>query len=74
MLYELVWSNDMKTTNPAMETTIQQTSPPTATEDQQTDPQRPRVPVDSQKTPQDFYAEITKRVDVRAIMEELATG
>lgn len=74
MLQELVWSNDMKITNPDMETTIQQTNPPTATQDQQTEPQRPLTLVDSQKTPQEFYVEITKRADVRAIMEELATG
>jgi hypothetical protein len=74
MLETLVWSNDLKITNPGMETTIQQTDSPTATQDQQTEPQRPPALVDSQKTPQEFYAEITKRADVRAIMEELAAG
>jgi hypothetical protein len=64
----------MKITNPGMETTTQQTIPPNATQDEQTEPQRPQVPADSQKTPQDFYVEITKRADVRAILEELATG
>ena len=64
----------MKISNPGMETSIQQTDPPTATQDQQTEPQRPPALVDSQKTPQEFYAEITKRADVRAIMEELAAG
>jgi hypothetical protein len=74
MLEKLIWSNSMKFTNPGIETTIQQEDPPRATQDQQTKPQQPQTPVDSQKTPQDFYAEITKRADVRAIMEELATG
>jgi hypothetical protein len=74
MLETLVWSNDMKITNPGIETTIQQPDPPTATQDQQAEPQRPPALVDSQKTPQEFYAEITKRADVRAIMEELAAG
>jgi hypothetical protein len=74
MLQELVWSNEMKITNPDMETTIQRKAPLTATQDQQTEPQRPLSPVLSPKTPQEFYAEITKRADVRAIMEELATG
>jgi hypothetical protein len=64
----------MKVTNPAMETMIQQTNPPTTSQDQQTEPQRPLAPLDSQKTPQEFYAEITKRSDVQAIMEELGTG
>jgi len=64
----------MKIANPGIETTIQQTNPPTATQDQQPDPERPLALVDSQKTPQEFYAEITRRADVRAIMEELATG
>jgi hypothetical protein len=64
----------MKVTNHATETTIQQTNPPTAAQDQQTEPQRPLASVDSQKTPQEFYAEITMRSDVQAIMEELATG
>ena len=70
----LIWSNDMKIKNPEMETMIQQTNPPTATRDQQTEPQQPRTLVDSQKTPQEFYAEIIKRADVREIMEELASG
>ena len=74
MLEELVWSNCMKITNPGIETTIQQEDPPSATQDQQTDLQQPQTPVDSQKTPPDFYAEVTKRADVRAIMEELAIG
>ena len=74
MLEKLVWSNEMKVTNPDMETTIQQQDPPTATQDQQTEPQRPLSPALSPKTPQEFYVEITKRADVRAIMEELATG
>jgi hypothetical protein len=74
MLETLGWSKDMKITSPGMETMIQQTNSPTATQDQQTEPQQPPAPVLSQKTPQEFYVEITKRADVREIMEELATG
>ena len=57
-----------------METTIQQTNPPTASQEQPTELQRPPAPIIPQKSPQEFYAEITKRADVRAIMGELATG
>ncbi len=74
MLEKLVWSNWMKITNPGIETTIHQKDPPRTSQDQQTEPQQPQAPVHSQKTPQEFYAKITKRADVRAIMEELATG
>jgi hypothetical protein len=74
MLQTLTWSSDMKIKNPEMESPILQANPPTATRDQQTEPQQPPTLVDSQKTPQEFYVEITKRADVRAIMEELATG
>jgi hypothetical protein len=74
MLETLIWSSDMKLKNPEMETPILQANPPTATRDQQSEPQQPPAPVLAQKTPQEFYVEITKRADVRAIMEELATG
>jgi hypothetical protein len=74
MLETVVWSSDMKIKNPEMETLILQADPPTATRDQQTEPQQPQAPVLSPKTPQEFYVEITKRADVREILEELATG
>ena len=64
----------MKVTNPRLDTTIQQTDPHTIIEDQQTEPQPSPAPVLPQKTPQEFYAEITKRADIRVVMEELATG
>lgn len=56
-----------------MDTTIQQLHPPQTAQEQQGEQQRPPEPVPSDKTPQEFYAEITKRADVRAILEELAT-
>jgi hypothetical protein len=64
----------MKIMNPRAESTIQQTHPPTATQDEQAKSQLPPAPVLSQKTPQEFYAEITKRPNVREVLEELATG
>jgi hypothetical protein len=74
MLEGIGRSNDMKIVNPRMETTIQQMDSPTTARDQQTEPRLSPTPVLSEKTPEEFYAEITKRADVRAIMEELATG
>ncbi|HET8523053.1 MAG TPA: hypothetical protein VFL82_07465 [Thermomicrobiales bacterium] len=32
------------------------------------------VPQPSNKTPEEFYAEITRRPDIRAILEELSRG
>ena len=64
----------MKMMNARAESTIQQTHPPTATQDEQAKSQLPPAPVLSQKTPQEFYAEITKRPDVREVLKELATG
>jgi hypothetical protein len=58
----------------AMDTTTQQPPPPVAEAAQPTEQQGNPAPVPSQQTPQEFYAEITKRPDVRAILEELATG
>ena len=64
----------MKMMHPHAETSVQQTDPPMATQDEQTKPQLLAAPVLSQKTPQEFYAEITKRPDVREILKVLATG
>ena len=64
----------MKVMNSHMESAIQQQDSPTTARDQETEPQLSPTPVLSEKTPQEFYAEITDRADVRAIMEELATG
>jgi hypothetical protein len=55
-----------------METNIQEPEPQTATppkpgEEQQSTPLTP-----SEKTPQEFYVEMTKRKDVRVILQELA--
>ena len=64
----------MKMMNTRAESTIQQTHPPTATQDEQAKSQLPPAPALSEKTPREFYAEITKRPDVREVLEELATG
>ena len=58
----------------AMDATTQQPHPPVAEDAQPTEQQGNPAPVPSRQTPQEFYAEITKRPDVRAILEELATG
>lgn len=57
-----------------VESTIQQPNPSETAQEQPTEDQRPVTSIPSGKTPQEFYAEITKRADVRAILEELATG
>lgn len=57
-----------------MDTTIQQPSPPLTAQEESSEPPPPPALVPSNKTPQAFYAEITKRPDVREILEELATG
>jgi len=74
MLEKIRWGDDMKKMNARAETTIQQMHLPTPTRDEQTRPQSPQAPVLSQKTPQEYYAEITKRPDVRKVLEELAAG
>ncbi|MGH2618472.1 MAG: hypothetical protein ACRDJC_24845 [Thermomicrobiales bacterium] len=63
----------MKQRTIAIETTIQQQNVQDGDLDDLTE-QRPPTPVPSDKTPQAFYAEITRRADVRAILEELASG
>ena len=75
-MLEMIGQGDeiTKMMNPRVEMTIQQTRPSTATQDEQTKPPQPPAPFLSQKTPQEFYAEITKRPDVREVLEELATG
>jgi hypothetical protein len=57
-----------------MNTAIVQPMPPVANEDQPTAQQENSEPIPSDKTPQDFYEEITRRPNVRAILEELARG
>ena len=42
-------------------------------QEQTIDSLQPPAPVPSVATPQEFYAEITKREDIRAILERLAT-
>jgi hypothetical protein len=56
-----------------MDATIQEKNLPQAVpKEAQEPPPSVRNPAD--KTPPDFYAEITRRVDVRVILQELATG
>lgn len=57
-----------------MNTITQQPQPPVAEDVQPSEQQERPAPVPSRQTPQEFYAKITKRPDVRAILEELATG
>jgi hypothetical protein len=57
-----------------MNTSIAQPMPPVANEDQPAEQHENSEPIPSDKTPQEFYEEITKRPDVRAILEELARG
>jgi hypothetical protein len=57
-----------------VDTTTQEPAAPTAQREQPTETESRPAPIPSDKTPQEFYAEITKRPDVRAILEELARG
>ena len=57
-----------------MDATIQQPAAPIAEPDHPSEQPDTPVPIPSAKTPQEFYAEITQRPDVRAILEELAQG
>ena len=63
----------MKQGNVKVETTIQQTNTSEVMAEDAKEPREPQAPIPSDTTPQEFYAEITKRADVRAILEELAT-
>lgn len=55
-----------------MGTTTEQLEVPAAAQQEPDEEQRPAAPVPSDTSPDEFYAEITKRADVRAILEELA--
>jgi hypothetical protein len=57
-----------------METATQQPEPRMDARPEPDEEQPPRLSADSGKTPQEFYAEITRREDVRAILEALATA
>lgn len=57
-----------------MDMAIEPRRPPEAAQEQPAESQRPPMLVPSDTTPREFYAEITKRADVRAILEELVTG
>jgi len=56
-----------------VDTAIQQPMTPETAAEPAIERQRPPL-VLSDRTPQDFYAEVTKRPDVRVILGELATG
>jgi hypothetical protein len=58
----------------AMDTTIQDAEIPTTAQEQPIEHDQTPAPVPSDKSPHDFYVEITKRPDVRAVLEELATN
>ncbi len=62
----------MKRGTRAMDATIRQPTRPSTKPEHQADSQPPPVPPATAKTPQEFYAEVTRRPDVRAILEELA--
>jgi hypothetical protein len=55
-------------------TTTQHEAPPAGEDAQPADEHRAPVPIAAEKTPQEFYAAITIRADVRAILNELSTG
>jgi hypothetical protein len=57
-----------------MGTKIHRPESPVAPRQEPDEEQRPSAPVPSDKTPQEFYAEITKREDVRAILKALASA
>jgi hypothetical protein len=61
----------MKRSSSSMETTVQQRKVSAATQ-QEPDDEQPTPPIPSDTSPDEFYAEITKRADVRAILEKLA--
>lgn len=62
----------MKRGTRAMDATIRKPTRPPTKPEQQAGHQLPPVPPAIAKTPQEFYAEVTRRPDVRAILEELA--
>ena len=55
-----------------METAIEEVNRPGVEEQESTE--SPPAGRPSDKTPQEFYTEITRRADVREILEELAAG
>lgn len=55
-----------------MGATIQQPDLPLGTGPEPGEEQQPELSTAFGKTPQDFYSQITKRADVRAILEALA--
>ena len=56
-----------------METSIQQANTHVVAPEDPIEQREPQAPLPSEMSPQEFYAEITKRADVRATLEELAT-
>jgi hypothetical protein len=56
-----------------LDTAIQQQATEGLEQEQTTVGLQSLAPVPSAATPQEFYAEITKREDIRAILERLAT-
>jgi hypothetical protein len=65
---------DVKKARIDIDTNIPHTGQPLALQDQPSEEQCPPAPIPLEKTPQEFYAEITARSDVRTILAELATG
>jgi hypothetical protein len=57
-----------------MGTTVQQPVSLDAVRQEPDEQEEEPAPVPSDKTPQEFYVEITMRADVRAILEDLATA
>ena len=57
-----------------MSTTVTRPTPTVADTQRQSEQQASQSPVLTAKTPPEFYTEVTKRVDVRAILEDLAAG
>ncbi|MDQ3692110.1 MAG: hypothetical protein M3464_00580 [Chloroflexota bacterium] len=55
-------------------TNVQQCNPLVTAQEQLTESQRSPMPIPSDKSPQEFYDKTTQRPNVRAILEELATG
>jgi hypothetical protein len=64
----------MKKARIRMDRTVSHLYPPLELQEEPSEDQPSPAPIPSEKTPQEFYAEITARSDVRRILEELATG
>jgi len=57
-----------------MDLTVSHPYPLPVLQEEPSEEQLSPAPIPSERTPQEFYAEITSRQDVRTILEELATG